>query len=75
MPLAVVIVMSTVAEPAGAIAVIEVALLTIKLVAAAPPKRTAVAPAKPAPAMVTVVPPAVGPDAGETSARMPARRT
>ena len=56
---------STVPLPAGATAEIEVAELTVKLVAAAAPKVTAVAPEKPEPVMVTVVPPATGPDVGE----------
>jgi hypothetical protein len=46
--------------------VIEVALLTVKSVAGVPPKFTAVVPVKPVPVMVTVVPPATGPDAGTT---------
>jgi hypothetical protein len=46
--------------------VIEVALLTVKLVAGKPPKLTSVAPSKFAPVMVTVVPPEVGPEAGLT---------
>jgi len=38
---------------------------TVKLVAATKPKTTLVAPVKPVPVMVTVEPPAVGPDVGE----------
>ena len=38
---------------------------TVKLVAATVPKSTLVAPVKPVPVMVTVVPPPVGPDVGE----------
>ena len=38
---------------------------TVKLVAATVPKATLVAPVKLAPSMVTVVPPAVGPELGE----------
>lgn len=45
---------------------IEVSLTTVKLVAAAPPKVTAVALVKPLPVMITAVPPAVMPDVGET---------
>ena len=56
---------STVPVPAGAVAVIWVALLTVKLVAAVAPKVTAVVPLKPEPVMVTVVPPADVPVAGE----------
>ena len=59
MPPGVVTVMSTVpAEPAGAVAVIWVALLTVKLVALVAPNLTAVAPVKLVPVIVTVVPPA-----------------
>ena len=49
---------------AGATAVIDVADFTVKLVAAVPPKETAVAPFRFFPLMVTVVPPAVGPEVG-----------
>lgn len=55
------------AAPAGATAVIEVALLTVKLVAAVPPNMTAVAPVRFVPVIVTPVPPAVEPDAGEAA--------
>ena len=51
---------------AGVVAVIEVAELTVKLVAFVAPKVTAVAPVRFVPVMVTVVPPAVGPAPGET---------
>ena len=51
-------------EPAGETAVIWVADTTVKLVAATVAKATAVAPVKPVPVMVTVVPPATGPEAG-----------
>jgi hypothetical protein len=54
------------AEPAGLVAVTCVALSTMKDVAAVEPKSTALAPAKLVPVMVTDVPPAVGPLAGET---------
>ena len=43
------------------VAVIEVAELTVKLVAVVPPNVTAVAPVKSVPVIVTTVPPAVGP--------------
>ena len=56
---------STVPVPAGEVAVIDVAELTVKLVALVAPNFTAVAPVKLVPAMVTDVPPAVGPDVGE----------
>lgn len=45
---------------------IDVAELTVKLVAAVAPNVTAVAPDKFAPVMVTVVPPACGPAVGES---------
>ena len=50
---------------AGETAVISVAETTVKLVAATVPKSTLVAPVKPVPVMVTVVPPAVVPEVGE----------
>ncbi len=53
--------------PAGEVAVMEVALLTVKLVAAVAPNFTALAPVKLVPVMVTTVPPAVGP-AGRSDA-------
>ena len=66
-PLGVVTVTSTVpAVPAGAVAVIWVALLTATLVAAVEPKATPVAPVKLVPVIVTEVPPAVGPEDGLT---------
>ena len=52
------------AERAGEVAVMLVAELTVKFVAAVPPKETAVAPVKPVPVSVTAVPPAVGPVVG-----------
>ena len=48
----------------GEVAVIEVAELTVKAVAAAVPNLTAVAPVRLVPVMVTVVPPAAGPRSG-----------
>ena len=53
------------AVPAGVVAVIVVALSTVKLVAALPPMVTAVAPVKSVPVMVMVVPPAIDPAEGE----------
>lgn len=47
-------------------AVIWVSLLTVKLVAFAPPRVTAVAPVKEAPEMTMLVPPFVVPDDGLT---------
>jgi hypothetical protein len=64
-PPAVVTVTSTApADPAGAVAVMEVAELTVKPVAATVPNLTAVAPVKPVPVTVTDVPPAAGPELG-----------
>ena len=51
---------------AGDFAVIEVALETVYDVAAIPPKYTLVAPVKPVPVMITLVPPAAGPVFGLT---------
>jgi hypothetical protein len=66
-PPEVVTVMSTgPAEPAGAVAVMELALLIVNDVAVAAPNLTAVAPVKFVPVMVTLVPPAVGPAVGLT---------
>ncbi len=65
-PLGVVTVISTVPGPLGLdVAVIEVALLTVKLAAANGPNFTDVAPAKFVPVMLTIVPPASGPLVGE----------
>jgi hypothetical protein len=64
-PPAVVTVISTVAALCGGeVAVIEVAELAV-MVAAVPPKLTAVALLKFVPVMVTDVPPPVGPEVGE----------
>ncbi len=66
MPPAAVTLISTVpAEPAGDVAMIWVAELTVKPVAAVAPKFTAVAPVKLVPVIITVVPPDVGPEVGE----------
>ena len=67
MPPAVVTLTSTVPVPAGEVAVIWVAELTVKPVAAVAPNFTAVAPVKLVPVMSTLVPPAVGPDVGESA--------
>jgi hypothetical protein len=56
---------TTPGEPAGAVAVIWVSLLTV-YVAAAEPKFTAVAPVNPLPEIVTELPPSAGPAAGFT---------
>jgi hypothetical protein len=55
---------------AGVEAVIVVALLTFTLVGAAPPTVTVAPAANPAPVMVMFVPPAIGPDAGDTLLRL-----
>jgi hypothetical protein len=57
-------VMSTVPLPDGAVAVIWVSLSSVKLLAAVDPNLTAVAPLNALPVIVTVVPPAVGPEEG-----------
>jgi hypothetical protein len=64
-PPAVVTVTSTVPTPAGEVAVIWVALSTVKEPALLP-NLTAVAPEKLVPVMVTLVPPDVGPVFGLT---------
>ena len=56
---------STVPVPAGAVAVICVALLTVKPVAAVAPKVTAVVVLKFVPVMTSVLPPVAGPVVGE----------
>ena len=66
-PPGVVTVTSTVPDPAGEVAVTEVALLTTTPVAASAPKWTALAPVRLVPVMVTEVPPAAGPDVGLTA--------
>ncbi len=64
MPAGVVTVMSTVPFPGGLVTVTCVAESAL-IFAAAPPKLTPVAPDRPVPAIVTLVPPAVVPPAGE----------
>jgi len=54
--------------PAGAVAVIVVALVTVKVVADVAPNLTAVVPVKPVPVIVTDVPPAGRPATGLTPA-------
>ena len=63
-PPGVVTVTSTVPEPAGEVAVMLVALLTVKLAAAVVANLTALAPVKPVPLIATEVLPVVGPEAG-----------
>ena len=65
-PPAVTTVMSTVPDPGGAVVVMEVALLTVKVDAASPPKSTSDAPVKLVPLTVTGVPPVLGPVLGLT---------
>ena len=55
---------------AGVVAVIDVALFTVMPVAGWPPKVTAVAPVKALPVIVTVVPPSVVPELGDTALTM-----
>jgi hypothetical protein len=55
-PAGVVTVRSTVPFPFGETAVIDVAEFTVKLLALIAPKLTAVAPVRPVPVIVTVVP-------------------
>ena len=62
-PPAVFTVTSTVALPAGAVALILVELLNVKAAETAP-KKTPVAPVKFVPVMLTGVPPTVGPAVG-----------
>ena len=64
-PMVVTITLADPALPAGVIAVMEVALATLKL-AGAPPIVTDVAPATLVPVMVMLVPPAADPTEGET---------
>ena len=58
---------STVPVPAGAVTVRLVALITVTRCPRWTPKSTAVAPVKPVPVTVTVVPPAWGPLVGLTA--------
>jgi hypothetical protein len=65
-PPGIVTVTSTAPDPAGEVAVIDVALVIVNVLAAVPPKLTAVAPVKLVPAIVTEVPPTAGPEDGLT---------
>ena len=65
-PPGVVTVISTVPVPAGEVAVIDVGELTTTPVALTTPNLTVVAPVRLVPVIITVVPPAVGPEFGET---------
>ncbi len=59
--------MSTVPLPAGAVALIEVEPVIVKVAGLPDPKSTAVAPVKPVPVMVTGVLPPAGPEVGLTA--------
>ena len=59
----------------GVTAVMEVLVLPVKLVAATPPKVTAVGLDRLAPWIVTVLPPARGPELGRTALTVPAGTT
>ena len=63
-PVAVTTTLTAPAAWAGVVAVICVALFTVKLVALTPPKVTLMTPVKFVPVMVTDVPPASVPDEG-----------
>ena len=65
-PAGVVTVTLTVPVPAGEVAMIEVPEWTTTPVAAVVPNLTVVAPVKLIPEILTLVPPAAGPDFGET---------
>ena len=65
MPAGVVTVTLTVPLPAGEVALMEVAELTVKVEAGVLPNLTDVAPVRFVPVMVTAVPPAAGPELGE----------
>ena len=54
-------------SPGGATTVIDVSESTLKSNHCRSPKLTEVAPVKSVPVIVTVVPPVIGPDAGERS--------
>ena len=64
-PPTVVTVTSTMPEPAGEVAVIDVAEFTVKLAALLVPNFTAVAPVNPVPVIATDVPPIADPEVGE----------
>ena len=74
-PDGVVTVTFTVPVPAGAVTVIEVALVTEKLATTVDPNLTAVAPVKSVPVRVTGVPPEAGPVAGDRAVTVGAGTT
>ena len=63
-PIPFVTVTSTVPDPAGLVAVMEVAEFTVTEAAGVAPNETVESPVKPVPVMVTEVPPAAGPKSG-----------
>ncbi len=63
-PPGVLTVTSTIPVPLGAVAVTEVAELTVKVVASAEPKWTALAPVRLVPVIFTTLPPDAGPEVG-----------
>src|SRR5215472_9330721 len=65
-PAGVVTLMSTVPAPVAGLVTVICVLESVMMVAAAVPKLTPVAPARPVPVMVTLAPPAVLPPLGET---------
>ena len=65
-PLTVTVTVTAPAVPAGVVAVIDVALTTVTFVAAVEPNFTVAPVAKFVPVIVTLVPPATGPFAGDT---------
>src|SRR5436190_49580 len=74
-PLEVTILMSTVPDPGGLMALSELSLTGVRPVAAWEPNLTAVAFASPVPVIVTGVPPAEGPLLGEIPDTVGAPRT
>ena len=59
------VILTVPAEPAGEVALREVALFTVNVVACELPNITAVAPVNDVPVITTDVPPAIGPLVGE----------
>ena len=67
LPAEVTVTLTVPADAAGATAVISLAETTVKLVAFLEPNLTAVVPVNPDPDTVTCVPPAKGPEAGDSA--------
>ena len=65
-PTAVTVTSAVPATFAGDVAVIDVEESTLSSLAGIPPKRTALAPVKPVPVIVTTVPPVAGPPFAES---------